>query len=55
LIDPYSIEAIRDGLVRLLRNESLRTTLIAAGVAQAQPFTWERAARQLRQVYAALL
>lgn len=55
LIDPYSIEAIRDGLIRLLRNESLRTTLIAAGVAQAQPFTWERAARQLRQVYAALL
>ncbi len=55
LVDPYSVEAIRDGLVRLLNDEELRATLIAAGFEQARPFTWEIAAQQLRTIYASLV
>lgn len=51
LVDPLSAEAIRAGLVRLLTDEALRGRLIAKGFERAKAFTWERAARQLREVY----
>lgn len=51
LVDPLSVEAIRDGLARLLRDETLRAQLIERGFIQAAQFTWERAAVQLRAVY----
>lgn len=51
LVDPLSAEAIRDGLARLLRDETLRAQLIERGFIQAAQFTWERAAMQLRAVY----
>jgi len=51
IVDPYAIDSIRDGLLRLLTDESLRTALIAAGVDQSRPFTWDRAAKQLHAVY----
>lgn len=51
LVEPLSVEAIRDGLLRLLRDETLRTELIARGFKQVTQFTWERAAAQLRAIY----
>jgi glycosyltransferase involved in cell wall biosynthesis len=55
LVDPTDNEAIRDGLIRLLTDDILRQRLIAAGFVQSQPFTWDRAARQLQQVYRGLI
>jgi glycosyltransferase involved in cell wall biosynthesis len=55
LIDPLSVDQIRDALIALLTDEPLRGRLIAAGFAQAAQFTWSRAARQLRDIYARLL
>jgi glycosyltransferase involved in cell wall biosynthesis len=55
IVDPYSVESIRDGLTRLLTESALRVSLIARGVLQAKPFTWERAARELRAVYDRML
>ncbi len=51
LVDPTSVESIRDGLIRLLTDEELHTRLIAAGDAQSRPFTWKRAARTLLDIY----
>lgn len=55
LIDPHDVDALTDALDRLLRDESLRTDLIARGHAQAARFTWKRAAQELIAVYDWLL
>jgi len=51
IVDPYSVESIRDGLESILTDGALRASLVKRGVIQAIPFTWERAARELRSIY----
>jgi glycosyltransferase involved in cell wall biosynthesis len=55
IVDPYAIDSIAGGLTRILTDQVLRRQLIAAGRAQSAAFTWDRAARQLRDIYAAML
>lgn len=55
LVDPLSVEQITGALVRLLSDDSLRTTLIQRGYEQASRFTWEKAATQLRNLYHSIL
>ncbi len=55
MVDPYDVDAIRDGLKRLLDDEVLHADLVARGRSQARNFTWARAAEQLGQVYRAML
>jgi glycosyltransferase involved in cell wall biosynthesis len=55
LVNPVSVEHIRDALVTVLRDDDTRTRLIEAGQRQAAPFTWQRAAAQLCQLYDALI
>jgi len=50
-VDPRDVEALAQGLLRLLREESLRHTLVARGHAVAVAHTWERTARLTRAVY----
>lgn len=45
LVDPLDVEAIADGLARILRDEALRVRLIAAGAMRVREFSWERYAR----------
>jgi glycosyltransferase involved in cell wall biosynthesis len=47
--DPYDIDAMVDAMWRALTDESLRAHLRARGIVQAQKFSWEQAARELRQ------
>jgi alpha-1,3-rhamnosyl/mannosyltransferase len=42
-------------IVRVLDDDTLRASLVAAGAARAATFTWERTADQTRAVYAELL
>lgn len=51
LIDPYDLESLSDGLDRVLHDETLRATLVAAGREQARQFTWERAGQELLAAY----
>jgi len=50
LIDPLDTGALAAALGRLLSDEPLRTERIARGYAQAQRFSWDRAARQVAAV-----
>lgn len=45
-VDPYDIDAIADGLVRLVEDTTLRTHLQANGLARAAQFSWDRTAEQ---------
>jgi glycosyltransferase involved in cell wall biosynthesis len=46
LVDPLSVDAIADGLRRLVDDAELRRALGQLGQARAASFTWERAARE---------
>ena len=54
-VDPYDLEAITNGLQRLILDTELRDSLIQKGLARAQHFTWEKSARQLLGIYQDLL
>ena len=51
LVDPTRVDAIADGLRRLLESDTLREQLRIAGPAQAAKFTWERTATLTRDAY----
>lgn len=55
LINPHDVNALAAALDQALHDEVWRTQAIAAGLARAQQFTWERAAEQLLDVYARTL
>ena len=40
LVDPLSVDSIAAGIVAVLENSALRTSLIAAGKERARQFTW---------------
>ena len=50
LVDPASVEAIAEGLERLLEDGALRRQLIEKGYRRSSQFTWERCASQTLQV-----
>ena len=51
MVDPQEVEAIADGLQRVLTDEALADDLRRRGRARAAEFTWERTARETLQVY----
>ena len=54
LVDPLSVEAIGDGIQRILGDAGLRERLRVAGPKRAELFSWERTARGTRDVLRAL-
>jgi glycosyltransferase involved in cell wall biosynthesis len=53
--DPEMPESWAEGLQRMIADGALRDRLRAAGLARAQDFSWEKAARQTAAVYRAVL
>jgi len=51
LVDPNDIEAIRDGMARILDDESLAAQLRERGLEHAQGFTWEQCARKHLDIF----
>ncbi|MFC2175807.1 glycosyltransferase family 4 protein [Bacteroidota bacterium] len=47
VVDPFSVEAIAEAMIKIVSNDALRTTLVEKGVARAKDFTWERTATLL--------
>lgn len=52
IVDPDDVESIAEGMSRVLHDSARREELCACGLAQAARFSWERSARQTREIYA---
>lgn len=55
LVDPESTDAIMQGMMQLLTDESERQRLVALGYERAKQFTWQETARGTLELYHALL
>ncbi len=55
LVDPASVEAIADGIQRVLEDGALRSRLIDGGPRRAQGFSWERMAEETLAVYRSVI
>ena len=53
LVDPLDVDAIADGLARVLTDEAFASALRARGPVRARRFSWERSVRRVRQIYGA--
>ena len=51
LVDPYSPEAIADGIERILTDDTLRCDLRRRGLARAGQFSWEASVRRVWETY----
>lgn len=51
LVDPRDAEAIAGAVERILEDPALRRSLIQKGLVRSREFSWERAARRIRDVY----
>jgi glycosyltransferase involved in cell wall biosynthesis len=49
-VDPYNIEDIANGILKLLKNEELRNKLIISGLKRVENFTWRKTAEQILKV-----
>jgi glycosyltransferase involved in cell wall biosynthesis len=54
-IDPYDVDALAAALRCAIDDEALRGVLVDRGYRRARQFTWQAAARQLRELYSGLL
>jgi glycosyltransferase involved in cell wall biosynthesis len=51
LVDPYDPDAIADGILRVLSDEGLRSSMRRKGVERARQFSWEQSVRRVRDIY----
>jgi glycosyltransferase involved in cell wall biosynthesis len=49
LVDPFDLEAIADGIRRLVQNSDLRAELRVRGLNRAKEFSWDKTAGRIRQ------
>ncbi len=54
LVPPTDVDAIAEGLARLLEDGALRADLAERGARRAAEFSWERCARETLAVYEAV-
>jgi glycosyltransferase involved in cell wall biosynthesis len=50
-VDPFTTDAIADGIIRLLTDDALRDELVAAGLARARELSWDAVADRTLAVY----
>ncbi len=55
LVTPTHLEEITNALERVTTDSALRESMVAKGLLQAQKFSWEASAQQLKRVYDQLL
>ncbi len=51
LVDPLRVDALVDGMKRLLKDDELRNELTQAGYVRAEAFTWDRAGEMYLDIY----
>jgi glycosyltransferase involved in cell wall biosynthesis len=50
-VDPYDVESIEKGILRLLETPSLREQYIQKGLERVKEFGWEKTARETLTAY----
>lgn len=53
--DPYSVEEIAEGMIKLTESSELRRRLSEKGLEQCRRFTWEKSAAEMLDVYKRLV
>jgi glycosyltransferase involved in cell wall biosynthesis len=51
LVDPQKVEEIAAGMLKVLNDAPLRSTMIARGLERATAFGWEKCAAQVLAVF----
>jgi glycosyltransferase involved in cell wall biosynthesis len=51
LVDPYSPQAIADGILKVLQSAHLRADMRQRGFARVKAYSWERSVARVREVY----
>jgi len=54
-VDPYNVEGIAEGVGKVLTDENLRNTMIRKGLERVKLFSWEKAAKEVLQVFGEVL
>ena len=50
-VDPYSVESIAEGIIKVLTDDSLKQSLIRKGLERAKLFSWEKSAQEHIQIF----
>jgi glycosyltransferase involved in cell wall biosynthesis len=50
LVDPYRIDAIADGIERIVHDTTLRESLIEKGLVRAKLYTWDKTTASVQAV-----
>ena len=51
LVDPYDEDAIANGIVAAVTDESLRADLIERGIERARSFSWTQSVKKIHEIY----
>ena len=51
LVNPHSVEEIRDAIAKAIRDDAYSSEISGAGIKRAREFTWERTTRKTLEVY----
>ena len=46
-VDPFSVDSIKDGMIKIYKDEALRKNLIENGKTQREKFSWDKTAEKL--------
>jgi glycosyltransferase involved in cell wall biosynthesis len=55
LVDPYNVDSICEGLVKIIEDDAYRNTIIAEGYKNVERFTLEKVSKQYADLYKELL
>ncbi len=55
LVDPYSIDSIASGILKVLNNDLYKKQLIQKGKERSKYFTWEKSAEETLKIYSEVL
>ncbi len=55
LVDPYDVDAIADGIHRVVTDDGLRADLSARGIARVREFSWAQSVAAIHRIYMEVL
>ncbi|MDA8561851.1 glycosyltransferase family 4 protein [Gammaproteobacteria bacterium] len=55
LVDPYSVDAIKNGIQNILTSTNLQKDLVQKGIIRAQEFSWKKCAEETLKIYKRVL